>query len=91
VVLKPKNNKVGIILAALFCSKAFAQIAIHSAKDKMPRADWNILSKLSIAKLSSLQIDQISSMLIVAKDSFESIQNKKRALLNTKVSLLSRE
>ncbi|MFX2606902.1 hypothetical protein V6281_24110, partial [Enterobacter asburiae] len=58
---------------------------------KMPRADWNILSKLSIAKLSSLQIDQISSMLIVAKDSFESIQNKKRALLNTKVSLLSRE
>lgn len=92
VVLKPKNNKVGIILAALFCSKAFAQIAMHSAKGtKMPRADWNILSKLSIAKLSSLQIDKISSMLIVAKDSFESIQNKKRALLNTKVSLLSRE
>lgn len=91
VVLKPETNELGIILAALFCSETFARIAMNSAKGtKMPRADWNILSKLSLAKLSALQLNQLSSILITSKDSFESIRNKKKALLDTKKSLLRR-
>ncbi|WP_273818422.1 restriction endonuclease subunit S [Providencia rettgeri] len=89
VVVKPVNYEHGIILAALFCSEIFARIAMNTAKGtKMPRADWNVLSKLTLAKLSTLQINQLSSIFIASKDLFENIQNKKKALLDMKMSLL---
>lgn len=90
IVLKPETKELGIILAALFCSEAFSQVAMRSVKGtKMPRADWSILSKLNFAKLNALQMDQLSSIFITARDSFESIQNKKKSLLDTKMSFLS--
>lgn len=89
VVLRPRLAGMGLILAALFCSDAFSRIAMNSAKGtKMPRADWAILSQLRLAKLSSEEIKQINTILSTCKDSFQTFRDKKRALLDTKMTLL---
>lgn len=89
VVLKPRSKDLGIILAALFSSESFAQLSMNTAKGtKMPRADWKILEQLKIAKLSPVEVEQISSTLITCKDSYESLQHKKGALLDMKINLL---
>lgn len=89
VVLKPSSKDLGIILAALFSSESFAQLSMNTAKGtKMPRADWKILEQLKIAKLSPVEVEQISSTLIACKDSYESLQHKKRALLDMKMNIL---
>ncbi|WP_319928500.1 restriction endonuclease subunit S [Xenorhabdus santafensis] len=89
VVLKPETSEMGLILASLFCSETFARNAMSSAKGtKMPRADWNVLSQLRIAKLSNDQIVQINSVLLECRDSFNNLKNKKSALIDIKMKLL---
>ncbi len=90
IVIEAKKNISNIVIASIFTSSRFSQIAMNSAKGtKMPRADWNTLLKTELPesfKTKSSYLERVFFSIYAQK---KLLQSKINDIINVRNFVIS--